>query len=339
MWWSLRLLVAAAGVAYIAWTVNWRSFVDADGVRQPGFLERVGDADPAWLAAGLACLLPVVPLAAGRWWVLLRGVGVEVPGRSVLRVTWLGQFFNYAVPVGSTGGDVVRAVAAARWAPKGRKAEAVLSLVADRTAGLAGLVLLAGVVGLTQLDHPVVQRVVWVAWGLVALGLIAVALHAWSVTRRVGLLRRIAGWPGVCRLVEVAEAYRRVKYRPVFAAVGVSTLIHAALAGGAVCAGLALGLDAPAAVVFATVPVAFVAAAMPLTYQGLGVMEAVAVALLGGTAARDNAVVGMLLVHRLYLLAVSLPGALTMLAGSRQAQAVAMPDNAAASSQSPRKPA
>ncbi|MEM1098631.1 MAG: lysylphosphatidylglycerol synthase domain-containing protein, partial [Planctomycetota bacterium] len=153
LWAGLRLLIAAAGLGYIAYSVRWRPFVDEHGVTQPGFLELLGDASPVGLLLVVACMAPVVPLAAVRWWVLLLGVEIEATYVRVLRLTWMGQFLNYAVPVGSTGGDVVRAVVAAQWAraqrdpdrpdAPGKMGGALLSLVADRACGMAGLVLLA----------------------------------------------------------------------------------------------------------------------------------------------------------------------------------------------------
>ncbi len=312
VWLALRLAVAAAGLAYIISVVQWREYIDEHGVTQPGFLARLAEADPRWLVLGLVLVSPLVLVASWRWWVLLRGVEVHHAWRSVLRLTWAGQFLNYAVPVGSTGGDVVRAVVGARWAEPGKKASAVLSLGADRAAGLAGLLVLAGLAGLTQMHEPTVRMVTAVAWALLASGLLGLALYAWPWSHRRLGFERMKSWPGVGRLLAVADAYRARRFAPVGSAVAVSVLVHAVLASSAACAGYALGLAAPPALLLAVLPVVFVSAALPLTYQGLGVMEGVALALLGGDPATDNAVVGMLLIHRMYLLTIALPGAWAM---------------------------
>ncbi len=322
VWAALRLLIAAAGLGYIVYSVRWLSFVDEQGVRQPGFLELLGNASPAGLLLVLAVMLPVVPLAAGRWWVLLRGVGIKATYGKVLRLTWLGQFLNYAVPVGSTGGDVVRAVVSAKWGRaqhhsggEGRMGGALLSLVADRGCGLAGLVLLATLAGLTRWDDPLSRRVALVGGGAVVLALWTMGVYlavGRVATQRLGVVRELRGvGPALGSVLDTAETYRRRRFGPVLLAWGMSLGIHALLAGAAVMASLALRTELSPGAVFVAVPLALAAASLPLTYQGLGVMEAVAVALLGAAddAALTNAVFAVFLIHRLALVAVSLPGA------------------------------
>lgn len=321
----LRLLIAAAGLGYIAYSVRWRPFVDEQGVTQPGFLELLGDASPVGLLLVVACMTPVVPLASARWCVLLRGVGIEATYGRVLRLTWMGQFLNYAVPVGSTGGDVVRAVVAAKWAraqrdtgrpdEPGKMGGALLSLVADRGCGMAGLVLLATLAAATRFDDPLSRRVALVGGAGVAAGLMTMALYlalGRVMTQRLGFLREIRGVGAVTgSLLDTAEAYRKRRFVPVLVAWALGLVIHVALAGAAVAAAFALSVDLLPGAVFVAVPIALAAASVPLTYQGLGVMEGIAVLMLGvgDDAALTNAVFAVFLIHRLALVVVSLPGA------------------------------
>ncbi|MEM1446040.1 MAG: lysylphosphatidylglycerol synthase transmembrane domain-containing protein [Planctomycetota bacterium] len=324
-WAGLRLLIAAAGLGYIAYSVRWRPFVDERGVTQPGFLELLGDASPLGLLLVVACMAPLVPLASLRWWVLLRGVEIEATYGRVLRLTWMGQFLNYAVPVGSTGGDVVRAVVAAKWAraqrnvdrpdTPGKMGGALLSLVADRSCGMAGLILLATLAAATRLDDPLSRRVALVGGAVVAAVLLTMALYlalGKAMTQRLGFLRNIRGVGAVAgSLLDTAEAYRRRRFVPVLVAWGLGLTIHIALAGAAVVAAWALGAGLSPGAVFVGVPIALAAASIPLTYQGLGVMEGIAVLMLGvgDDAALTNAVFAVFLIHRLALVVVSLPGA------------------------------
>lgn len=292
---------------------------------QPGFLELLGDASWWGLLAVVGCMAPLVPLAAARWWVLLRGVEIDVGYARVLRLTWMGQFLNYAVPVGSTGGDVVRAVVAAKWGRAQRRDDepdrpgnmggALLSLVADRGCGMAGLVLLASLAAATRLDDPLSRRVALIGGALVLAGLSAMAIYGWlgtSATRRLSFLRQVRLIGALAgSLLDTAEAYRRRRFGPVLVAWGLGLTIHVALAGAAVAAAWALGAGFAPGAVFVAVPVALAAASIPLTYQGLGVMEGIAVLMLGvgDDPALTNAVFAVFLIHRLALVTVSLPGA------------------------------
>ena len=98
---------------------------------------------PATLAAILSILtLVVVPAAALRWWLLLRAMGIRMPiGRSLL-LTWIGNFFNTALP-GSISGDFVKGYYIIDANRGGEKAKAFTTLVIDRFTGLFGLVVMA----------------------------------------------------------------------------------------------------------------------------------------------------------------------------------------------------
>ncbi len=100
-------------------------------------------------------------------------------------------------------------------------------------------------------------------------------------------------------------------------------------------AGQALGMNVSLIWLVAVLPVVFFAGCLPISYQGLGVMEATAFALLsmGPGTVTANQVVGMLLVGRLYILCYALLGAVVLLRGGihlfpqEMAEAMNQPDS------------
>ena len=310
---ALRLLVAAAGLAYIARTVRWRG-----GPAGPGFLDLLADADPRLLLLGLGLASLSVPVAAFRWWGLLRAAGVPMRYPRTLRLTYVGNFFNYCIPVGSTGGDVVKAWYAGRGHGRGtgKKTAVWLSVVVDRCSGLFGLLVLATLVGLTQLGDATIRPVVAAVGAVVTAGLLALLLYAWGPSFRGLRMDRLDRLPAVGGAFAAARVYRDQRMRPVVRSVSLTLGVHGLLTASAACAGLALGLGewVPLGRLLVVLPLCFAAAAVPLTYQGLGVMEALAVSTLDAGDAAGNAIVGMLLFLRAYQLASGLAGAALLLA-------------------------
>jgi uncharacterized protein (TIRG00374 family) len=93
------------------------------------------------VVAGLI-VLPVFPLVAWRFQVILRSVGLEATYTRALQWTMIGEFFSTALPT-ATGGDFVKAVYAAQAYGKGRRSIAVLAVLMDRVVGLFGLFMFA----------------------------------------------------------------------------------------------------------------------------------------------------------------------------------------------------
>jgi glycosyltransferase 2 family protein len=300
-------------------------FVAADQPRlQPGIVTTLGGADIKLLLLGLVLILPVFPIQAARWWILMRCRGMDVPYGRAIRLTMVGLFFNFCMP-GMTGGDVVKAYYAAKGS--GMRGVAVMSVIFDRITGLLGLMLLAGIAGLVMLTRSGldenVQGLVLTVTGLIWLGLacaLIVPLFYFSTRIRgiIGLERlfaRLGPEHILVRIDETAAAYRDHK-RIITAAVAMSLPVHLCQALATTLAGYALGMELPIVLMLTVLPVVFLAGSVPLTYQGLGVMEYLVVAMLLPSPLADaNQLVSMLVVMRLFLIAYALIGALMMLRG------------------------
>lgn len=299
--------------------------ISADQPRhKPGIVSMLRNADASLLLLGLALLLPVFPIQAARWWLLMRCRGMAVPYTRATRLTMVGLFFNFCMP-GMTGGDVIKAYYAAKGS--GARGIAVMSVIFDRITGLLGLMLLAGIAGLVMLVrgglephvHRLASTVTLVIWVGFACALIGPLFYFSKRVRAVIGLQRLFARLGpehiLVRIDEAAAAYRD-HLRVVVAAVLISLPVHLCQALATTLAGYALGMELPIALMLTVLPVVFLAGSVPLTYQGLGVMEALIVAMLLPSPLADaNQLVSMLVLFRLFLILYALVGALMMLRG------------------------
>lgn len=343
---TLRILVAAAGIAFIAQSVPWSTrltvpagvtttqetltresttvveveredvFVTPLGdipqatpglVVEPGLKRLLRRADHSLLWLGFLITAPMYLAATLRWLRLLRTRRFDVRAMKAFELTMLGNFFNFCLP-GITSGDVIKAWYASRGTD--RRTDAVGTVVADRLAGLAGLALLGIVAGLAAWHDPLAKRLTMTVGGAALGGLLLLALVLTPGVRRtvgrVGIVRRLGEIGLIARLDAVLMSWRNER-RALLEALALSLCVHAFLTGGTALAGRALGLDVPYSVLLTVLPVLFLAATVPLTWQGLGVMEALAFALLPHVAPAQ--IVGMLLASRLFRVIYALLGA------------------------------
>jgi uncharacterized protein (TIRG00374 family) len=84
---------------------------------------------------------------AFRWFLLLRGIGLEVKLFRTGVLTLIGLFFNSAMP-GAVGGDVVKALYVTKASHPGKKGAAIVSIFLDRIIGLYGLFTFATIISL-----------------------------------------------------------------------------------------------------------------------------------------------------------------------------------------------
>ena len=253
-------------------------------------------------------------LTAWRWRLLMRAVDLEMPLGRATRLTFIGSFFNMAIP-GATGGDVVKAYYAAK--ATGRGTRAVLSVFVDRIVGLLGLVVLAGLVLLVappQEGYGPARIIVGVVLGLSIVGIGVLATPALRRLFGVGKLLGMLPFQALLAEVRAALALYRNRPGPLIVALVVSVFNHAVaafgvwlLAGALEIEGLGLGMA------LALVPVANLFAAIPLLPGGWGVGEVAFAYLFGQVGIPPTEAVGLSVVYRLSLLAASLPGGLLWL--------------------------
>jgi uncharacterized protein (TIRG00374 family) len=273
-------------------------------------------ANHAWLVVAFLLVGPIYPIIAVRWWMLLKARGLEVARWKAFRLSLVGAFFNYCMP-GSTGGDLVKAYYAARYSD--RRADAVMTVVFDRIVGLLALVLMAGLAGLFMLHDPVagpITRYVWVVIGGVIVASAVYFSH--RVRSRLGLdwlLSRLKPESLPAKFDRAAVAYRDHKM-VVFTTVLMSVPVQILVGLSTALTAYALDMQTPLFMLLMVVPLLFLVGAIPISYQGFGIMEGVALALLSRPGlATANQVVVMLLLARVYQVLYSLLGSVFLLQG------------------------
>ena len=335
----LRVLVIAAGLGYIAWSVQWQDEMvevpirgaqvpgaEVPGAEVPGGETRlelregmttlVREADLLWLAGGLVLVGVVFPLQALRWYLLMRCRGLDVSFWSVQRLVMIGLFFNFCVPVGSNGGDVVKAYGAVKgFKSTGSTAIALVSVVLDRVGGMLGLIVLAAVMGPLMWFDPTGRKITLIAWAALGAVVLGGGVYLWPVTRKwlgLNLLTRVAA---VKKLDAAVTGYRD-HGATLGAAVGLSVPVHLAMCLATAMAGFAIGVETPLVMLVTALPVVFIVGALPLSYLGLGIMEVAAAELLipgEETTISMNQIVAMLMAWRGYLLAYAVIGGAMMM--------------------------
>jgi uncharacterized protein (TIRG00374 family) len=261
------------------------------------------------LAAVLALLAAMVALTAWRWDLLVAALDLALGFGTALRLTFVGLFFNIAVP-GATGGDVVKAWYAARRLGAG--ARAVVSVLVDRLIGLFGLVLMAGLaLLLAPADAAYATARLLVLASLAGGVVLAAILLSRRLRNTLGLGALARRLPFAHRLREADAALRLYRRRPrsIVAALALSLVNHAGMVVAAALLAQALGMHALGwAPLFVVVPLASLASAVPLLPGGWGVGELAYAFLLAPFGVEPTEAVGLSVMLRLLQVAVSLPG-------------------------------
>ena len=217
-------------------------------------------------------------LGAVRLWMLLGIHDIRIRLWLLVKVTFAGNFFNLVMP-GLVMGDAVKAYYL--WKHTEKRAEVLMIIVADRVIGLLGLLIVAAVsmvgsllVG-DQPQQPQQQAMLWIA-GLLASGTIGgCAFFSGRVRRLLRVDAIIARLPlaGTISRLDGALLAMRSRKRTVALAMGITLIIHVCVLTSTSFVGAGFAMTAPRATYFLIMPLAFVAAAIPIVPQGFGQME------------------------------------------------------------------
>ncbi|MGD9633027.1 MAG: lysylphosphatidylglycerol synthase transmembrane domain-containing protein [Pirellulales bacterium] len=248
--------------------------------RQAGF-SRLVDEPKRWplLAVGLLSTAAAITLTFVRWHVLLSALGLKFRLRDTLRLGALGFALNF-VSLGSIGGDLFKAIFAAKDSP-GRRTEAVATVVVDRLVGVSMMLTLATIASFFvdwSAAPPAIQVLVQTI-RLATLGLVVGIALVLAVPALSG--ERIRGWigavplvgPTASRLIGTVSSYRDEKSQVVGACL-ISLVSNALFILSFYFVAQGLPVKAPSlAQHFVIVPSANLAGAIPATPSGLGTME------------------------------------------------------------------
>lgn len=318
----IRLGICLAAVAWLYKTTDWHDV-------------RLAITNAKWRLAllGLLAFGPAPAMIGYRLKLLLAVHGINLSIWQALKVTFVGNFVIQALPVGTSGGDALKAWYIARDTPQ--KHEAVTTVLVDRVIGVVGLVLLSGLMVLANWNSPAMA-----SWGGTAVakpwmnvlsprGLIGLLFAALVVggglyfSRRVRRLLRLdeimARLPlsvHLRRLDQAVFEFRNHRGR-VTACLLLSMLLQLWGVLAVFLSGWALGLVGSQPwhsfpIYLAYAPICFLCGALPL-----GVMELVYVQLFAQAAGlgTPEAALSLSLISRLIQLVWSLPGGLAILSG------------------------
>jgi uncharacterized protein (TIRG00374 family) len=306
----LGILKAAISLGLVAYILTRPTILEADWSAILASL-RVWP----WLVA-IVVYFAAIGLNVLKWQYLLRTLEVHVPYPSLFRHNLVGLFFAN-LPLSMVGGDIARGWDLARHSRE-QAAPVAVSVLVDRMVGLAAF-LVAGVLGLAYavagLGRPDLT------WLLVTTGMfLLVFALAFAVLMSERLRHLVERFFGLGPLGRFLPLYQKLSdsvqvYRThagaLLVALGLGLLTVAATSVVNYLAAMTVGADVPLIWAFVLTPLTPFALYIPSIASGLGVNQAVFVALyhsLTGLIPEAPAL-AMSLVMQVTIYVSSLPGA------------------------------
>jgi len=262
----VRALLGIAVLAYIFSLVHVDAFAPLTRTR-----------NILWLLMALACLGANVYVAAWRWQLLLRMLGVRERIAPLLRAIYVGAFYNLVLP-GQLGGQAIKVMLL------GRRSPALSAIVAS--VAIDQLIVVVALFGLALVSAafapPLAYRSGWlIGFGLTFLA--SLVLLIFSVTPRVQrrLLQRMRRWrfmPDGLRHQTTRTWLQLSSYgrHPVmlFYAVLQAVLFLLTLSGMAFGLAAAVDINLDFVTIVFVLCLALIAGVAPFTLAGLGTREA-----------------------------------------------------------------
>lgn len=276
-------------------------------------------SDKAMLLTALLVQLPVAILLGVRLQVLLRNQQIDVGWWNCVRLSFAGNFLNFAAPLGSNAGDLFKAYFISLHTD--RRAQAMTTILLDRLLGLGTLVAVVAAITVCSPADNRLSRFRGSVLVVLAIGVIGAALYQ---SRRVRSLlpaaERIRSLPGFQHAQAVDQSVLALlRSRLTIAkAILVTLAVQAAAIGSYVFVIKALGFDVrPGNVLefFAYFYIGAVVQSLPGPPQGLGTVELAYRFLFAGYAGASE-IVCMSFLIRVVVLLSALPGAWVTMTGS-----------------------
>ncbi len=275
---------------------------------------------PIFFAAAVVLFLAGQVMSAYRWYLLARLNHIGGPYREYLAYYFIGMFTNLFVP-GLVGGDAARAVYLGR--KENRLGESIASVVADRGVGLLALFWLAAVCALF-LDSSALPANLVDATLIVG----AISFIGWLASPILG---RFAASLGGRLGAFVAPMFAYLRRPPaLLPAIALSLILQTSIVICQYLIALGLGLHIGPATFMLIVPIANVAASLPVTLNGLGVREATYVVLFGMAGVPKTDAIALGLLWFAAMMVCGMTGALAFVTTEVPGPAAAMPASATA---------
>lgn len=306
---ALKLGISA-GLLYCA-------FAGVDVGAVGGHLARL---DPFWVAAALGALLLQLVAAAQRWTWIAAALGAALPLGRAIRFTFVGTFFNQALP-STVGGDAMRIWLLGRSDRQWKRA--TYSVVVERAAGvgfLAAVVAACLPWSLALISaHEGRAAVMFIGVGGVAGFVAGLALGFVKPGPRLG------SWRVIRLLFELAGAARTAlldRARGPGIAV-LSVLIHLLTVIAAWCLARAIAISPNALNMLILIPPVMLIAMIPISIGGWGIREGAMVVAFGYAGIGSSHAITVSVLFGVTTLAIGVAGGILWLAERSPARAAA----------------
>ena len=246
-----------------------------------GLASIVLDTDWSWTAWAILAFGPAPFVIAWRLRLLLRTQDIPIGYLDSLLLTFAGNFFNFAMP-GTTGGDLYKAYHIAKRTHK--RTEGVTVVFLDRVIGLISFLLLAAV-AIFLARESIGQYGRWVGYAMIVFFVTAGLFFSRRFRRLIrydALLERLPFGDKLRRIDDTAFSFR---YHPraMIASLAVTVGIHFLLIASVYLLARGLGITPRGdrtsgdliLACFLAVVVGYLFAAIPISIQGFGLLEAV----------------------------------------------------------------
>ena len=315
-------------LAWVASQVHWQNYqiVDHEGIvtTRPGLISCLSGFHMLPFLVALALQFLSVYLTAWRWRLLMIVQGIVLDVRSVVRLSFLGEFFNNFLP-GSIGGDVVRAYYVMQHS--GKKGAALVSIFANRFAGLLALVFLSLLMlavcmvwdqaEVTNIRQPAIS----IFFITAAIGAVLFVALNERFNNSAMLRWLISKLPFSHQLEVLREAMHlhRKMDGLLFPIAVYSMLVVLALVLSVMFIGMSLGVNLHWYQYFLYMPLIMIITAVPITPGGVGVMEELFLYFFS-SAGDPQKILAMALLFRLALIVTGLPGGIVFIRSEKISQ-------------------
>jgi uncharacterized protein (TIRG00374 family) len=234
---------------------------------------------PGTFVASVLVMGVTLILGIWRWRMVLAVHGLNLPWGRATEISFVAHFFNSFL-LGSTGGDLMKALYAARETHH-KKTEAVVTVLADRLIGLWAMLLFAGLMIIPNtslvLRHERLRALAFLVLGMLAgCSLVAILAFRGGLSRKwTGAREWLRGLPKgewLERLLEAARDFGRQRWF-IRRTTAVSMILNAVCVLQVWILSSGLNLNVPLIALFAIVPMIICISALPITPAGLGLRE------------------------------------------------------------------
>ena len=287
----LKILVSASLIGILIWNVDWLEL-------QANF----SGMDTAIFGLAVVLLCLQYPVSAWKWQRSLLLHEMHLPYGKLLRILCIAFFFNNFLPT-AIGGDAYRAFRTMKHA--NRPAYPISAIVLERLAGILALLFFGYVSAVLLIFNGTLQHERLIEYAVVAATLSVIGMAVlWRMGVHRKVKRKIQGFAKLEPLIASIDVLTRNRQH--VGGLIFSSLVFQALAIASIAAVFwALGLPG---IIFEsgfTAAAAGIAGILPISINGIGVMEGSFVAAAWESGLPYAEAVAVALVLRLFMLASS----------------------------------